>query len=425
MNIKLRKTIWLMSISVMLILCIAHNVQAVPPAAPTGVTSDAPCTCSSSNGRIILYWTDNSTNEESFTVQWEATPGSGFSSSDNVSTTTEGSTGTQYSYDTGCSLTECQIYTFRVKAVDSSVGHESQWATAGGIRTCDVTDPPAVSSWGGQAPSTWTSDNTVTVTWTEPTDACSGLDGYDYSWSSSGPANPGTSKNLENGTTSRTSSPLSCGTNHYLNIRTVDNAGNWDDTYVSRGPFWVDPDNPPAATTSDEGAYSTDTSLTFTSSPTDPCSGVDNVYMQIDDDSNFGSPNYAGWVGSDGDHTWTAPAGCTTWYARVYVRDNAGRTGSYGTASNGITVDETNPNAPTGATDAAGAPNGSWGTVSDCNFTSFNGASDGCSGIDGYYYYWGTSSSGTSANWVDGTTGGYNPGAIPSGSTYYLRAQKR
>ncbi|MFA5389331.1 MAG: LamG-like jellyroll fold domain-containing protein, partial [Candidatus Omnitrophota bacterium] len=112
----------------------------------------------------------------------------------------------------------------------------------------DITDPNAVSSWGGQAPSAWTNDNTVTVTWTDPTDATSGLDGFDYSWSI-GASDPGTSKNLENGVQTTTSSALGDGNNHYLNMRTLDNAGNWDDTYVSRGPFYVDV-TPPAGSLS-------------------------------------------------------------------------------------------------------------------------------------------------------------------------------
>ena len=58
----------------------------------------------------------------------------------------------------------------------------------------DITDPPEVVTWSGQAPSSWTNDNTVLVSWTTPVDATSGLDGYDYSWTTPAAADPGSTR---------------------------------------------------------------------------------------------------------------------------------------------------------------------------------------------------------------------------------------
>jgi RHS repeat-associated protein len=84
--------------------------------------------------------------------------------------------------------------------------------------------------------------------------------------------------------------------------------------------------------------------------------------------------------------------------------------------------DVTAPVNPTSATPNCTASNNAWqNTCADPNFT-WSGASDGGSGVDGYYLYWGTSSTGTSTTYT--TNLGYNPAAVSSG-TYYMRVQTR
>ena len=53
---------------------------------------------------------------------------------------------------------------------------------------------------------------------------------------------------------------------------------------------------------------------------------------------------------------------------------------------------------------------------------SFTLPDDSPSGLKGYYLYWGTAASGTSASFITGTTT-YNPGTISTTGSYYLRIQ--
>ncbi|MCF7798304.1 S8 family serine peptidase [Candidatus Woesearchaeota archaeon] len=69
----------------------------------------------------------------------------------------------------------------------------------------------------------------------------SGLDGYATSFTSGASDISSTTKDVENSAQSKTSSSLSSGQNYYFNIKSVDNANNWDvaaDT-AHYGPFWV------------------------------------------------------------------------------------------------------------------------------------------------------------------------------------------
>jgi hypothetical protein len=177
----------------------------------------------------------------------------------------------------------------------------------------------------------------------------------------------------------------------------------------------VDGSNPSAPATSDEGAYSTDTTLVFTSSPSDSgCSGINDCYMQIDTDPNFGSPDWDGWVGSDGDYTWTSAVHGNTYYARTKCEDNAGNVGSYGTKSDGIMVDTSNPGTPSPDDGISG-----WTTNNDPTF-SWSDPGDTGSGVEGYYYELDDST--PDCCWTTGTSVSYTD--VPDGiHTFYVQAK--
>ena len=81
----------------------------------------------------------------------------------------------------------------------------------------------------------------------------------------------------------------------------------------------------------------------------------------------------------------------------------------------------TNPTAP--ANPGCTASSGVWqNTCNDANFT-WSGANGAASGVQGYFYYWGTSSTGDPATSI--TSAAFNPGPIPSGSTYYLPCENQ
>jgi len=91
--------------------------------------------------------------------------------------------------------------------------------------------------------------------------------------------------------------------------------------------------------------YDDDGILVFTyTPPSDPESGLDECYMQIDDAVDFATPVFEGWVGSSGSYTWNGGTDTNNYSARVKCMDNAGNlNSSYGTPSNGIVVDTEYP----------------------------------------------------------------------------------
>lgn len=108
----------------------------------------------------------------------------------------------------------------------------------------DGTDPTAPSglSSSSHTPSTWSTQNVITMNWTASTDAHSGLSGYSYIFDNSPTTNAPTVQNL-GVTTTVTSDPLQDGRDIYFHIRAQDNAGNWGPT-AHYGPFHIDTSEP-------------------------------------------------------------------------------------------------------------------------------------------------------------------------------------
>jgi RHS repeat-associated protein len=128
--------------------------------------------------------------------------------------------------------------------------------------------------------------------------------------------------------------------------------------------------------------------------------------------------------------TWTADAAYdaaavpsnSTYYLRVRTKDNADNWSGWVTLFT-FKYDATAPTNPSPGSVSSGctASDGVWQhACSDPNFAWGAGSDPGGSGVAGYEVYWGTSSVGTSpATWM--TSLAYNPPAVPSNSTYYLR----
>ena len=96
--------------------------------------------------------------------------------------------------------------------------------------------------------------------------------------------------------------------------------------------------------------------------------------------------------------------------------------GGYGLTKTKLRPSEiVRPSNPTSCSESHGVTSGSWQGSTNNPYFTWSGASDD-SGIDGYYYYWGTSSSGTSTNYT--TSSGYNPSSVSNG-TYYLRVRAK
>ncbi len=135
-------------------------------------------------------------------------------------------------------------------------------------------DPSVASS--SHTTGTPSADNTVDILWPAigapggATDTISGVDGYSVLWDTSSTTTPDNIKDLEENTTSTVSPSLSDGSNHYVHLRTVDNAGNWTST-VHLGPFVIDTEVPSTildatGTIGGGGWFISDTTITLSSS---------------------------------------------------------------------------------------------------------------------------------------------------------------
>lgn len=93
-----------------------------------------------------------------------------------------------------------------------------------------------------------------------------------------------------------------------------------------------------------------------------------------------------------------------------------------GNYTSGNCMDTTPPTNPTSINPGCTATSNVWQNT--CNNPSFSwsGASDSQSGVAGYQFYWGTSSSGTSSNYT--TSNSYKPSVVSDG-TYYFRIRTK
>ncbi len=145
-------------------------------------------------------------------------------------------------------------YYWQVRACDA-LGNCSNWSGPWEV-TIDGTAPvnPTVFSTSHTV-SVWSTDTTVDLDISGATDNLSGVDGFSIVWDTNATTTPDTTKDIEEGTTSVTSSSLAAGDSHYFHLRTVDNAGNWS-AAVHVGPFFIDGEAPaaPGLTSPADGA---------------------------------------------------------------------------------------------------------------------------------------------------------------------------
>ena len=133
----------------------------------------------------------------------------------------------------------------------------------------------------------WSTDRTIDMTWSGATDNVSGVQGYAWVVSTSPTTIPGDT--IETTGTNVTVGPLGDSSNWYFHIKTIDNADNWNQTAVHRGPYRID-DTAPKGTIQINGGATQTTSLlvTLNLSATDNLSGV--WQMQFSNNALIWSP---------------------------------------------------------------------------------------------------------------------------------------
>jgi hypothetical protein len=148
----------------------------------------------------------------------------------------------------------------------------------------------------------WSDNNTITVTWIEPLDATSGLDGYSISWDNSPITLPDTTKDIEQSVQTAKSPALEDGANYYFHIRAVDNAGNWQANALHLGPFNISVNTPVlSAGTVSPASGTKATQFKYAVTYTDP-NNQPPSYVRIGVDNNT-LVNMTLRNGQDGDFT--------------------------------------------------------------------------------------------------------------------------
>jgi hypothetical protein len=130
-----------------------------------------------------------------------------------------------------------KVYFFVVTAFDTG-GLES---VASNEVATDYSGPGRVINLSSSPPSsTWSNDNTVTVSWTAPSGMPLGISlaGYSTVWDMASGTTPPSSMTI-GAVTSTTSPALLDGNRYYFHIRAVDSVGTWGDP-EHYGPFWID-----------------------------------------------------------------------------------------------------------------------------------------------------------------------------------------
>ncbi|MCP3681918.1 MAG: hypothetical protein GY861_04435 [bacterium] len=129
------------------------------------------------------------------------------------------------------------------------------------------------------------------------------------------------------------------GTFHF-HVKARDNADNWG--AISNYTIRVDGSAPSIPQMTLNSQYANTTSVNFNwSISTDPDSGVDNYYLEVDNDTGFTSPEVSSWRGNVTNSTVSLTTGYL-YYARVRSRNYAGVNSSWSTTAT-TTVDTTPP----------------------------------------------------------------------------------
>ncbi len=245
----------------------------------------------------------------------------------------------------------------------------------------DTTPPsnPALAST--TTAGAWSTVPTVTVSWSGAADVCSGVNGYSYVWSRNGTAVPDAAID-STGSAATTSLPDGV---WYMNLRTVDKAGNWSSA-TSLGPFQVDRVAP--VTTDDAPVTWAKAPVPVTLTATDTVSGVLATLYKLDGAATA---------------TYTAPVNVSvegTHTLQYWSVDRTGNTETTNTAT--VRVDMTAPSVPTSVAASAVST-----TVAQVTWLA---SADAISGVSAYQIFRDGSLVTTSAAPAF-TDSGLNPGS--------------
>ena len=169
--------------------------------------------------------------------------------------------------------------------------------------------------------STWSNDNTISMSWTSASGGSVGLSGYSYLFDTNSGTVPDTTLDIGVVTTV-SSGALADGSSHYFHIRARDGIGTWGAT-VHSPPYFVDTTAPSVIALSTISP-TTNTAPTWTWAASDALSGLSGSYaVQWSKDSAFSS-SVSSATSSTTSFTHSTALSLGTWYLRVQATDTAG-----------------------------------------------------------------------------------------------------
>jgi len=249
----------------------------------------------------------------------------------------------------------------------------------------------------------WSNDPLIGFAWTAATDATSGLAGYSRSTNLGSPLLPDTVQDLGN-VTSFTTGPPSSNVGYYFGLRSVDQAGNWDSSFASTGPYLIDtidpiPANGFGSPTHSVGTWSNDPNVTFTwNAAVDSTSGLDGYSFDVTG-SALGIPDTIKDIGPLTSVSQTLSSTSTGWYFDLRAVDLAGNWESSSTDFGPFLIDTVDPAVPTIVKSTSHTTN-TWSNDTQLDM-AWTTATDAHSGLAGYDTLATASSSTTAAGIID------------------------
>ncbi|TAH34417.1 MAG: hypothetical protein EYC70_15865 [Planctomycetota bacterium] len=339
-------------------------------------------------GSVAMSWTppvDDLAGLSGYSVSWAASPGMPDQTQDIGDTSSDSGT-----------PGEGSSFYYSIRAVDKAGNWSPSYRSYGPMKI-DVTDPPKPTNLDSAThpAGTWKNNPAVTLTWTDAVDSLSGLDGYSFLVDDNTVTLPDETLDIEDGG-ERITVSVADGTS-YLKLRSVDNAGNWDETDSVYGPVLIDTAAPPepgdmSSSTHPAGTWTLERFASNQwSEPLDPLSGVDGYSLSYtldapappdaSKDRGVGA-SHGKLLSSDG-----------RWFFNLRSIDLAGNLSPGYSWYGPMLVDTVAPGQVTGLGSAT-HPAGTWKGLSEVIFTWIP-AYDETSGIDGYSYELNASSTGT------------------------------
>jgi len=318
-------------------------------------------------------------------------------------------------------------HTIYFKASDNSSnveGEAGEWHWQFYRDTVPPTVPASVTS-SSHITSTWSTDTTVDVTWTDATDNASGLDGYSILWDTSPATVPDQTKDIEGGVQAATSTALADGNIHYFHIRSVDNAGNWQSP-AHLGPFYIDTSLPTMEPIAEaEGEYY-NTAPTFANFGFDDNLALDDGQYQMNSFSGNWTALFTNAAGASWDSNgWAIPvfASLSEGSHTIYFKasdDTGSVEGEAGEWNWQFFKDTTPPTVPISVTSSSHTTS-VWSADKTVDVT-WTDATDNASGLDGYSILWDTSPA-TTPDQTKDIEGGVQTTTSPSladGNSHYF-----